>query len=103
MKFLINVRCITFYTTFLFLEKEIDEKIRKAVPRVVWSFKFFLHPTRPALMKLLYENLDLTSIDLKDILELSWNEFYSHSYSLEKKGYIIIEDKFVDNPKLQVL
>ena len=86
-----------------FLEKEVDEKIREAVPRDLWSFKFLLHPTRLALMKLLYENLDLTSIDLKDILKLSWNEFYSHAYSLEKKGYIVIEDKFVEDLKRQVL
>ena len=56
-----------------------------------------------AMVKLLYENLELSSIEIKENLKLSWNDFTTHSLSLKKNGYVRIEDGFIDGSKRQML
>lgn len=84
-------------------DKEIEKEVKGVIPHDIMNYKFLFHPVRLSIIKLLYENLELTSMELKDILRISWNDYYTYAYSLGKKGYIKIEDQFVDGNKRQVL
>ena len=84
-------------------DPNIESNVKQAVPVDLWSFKHIFHPTKLAILKLLYENISFTSTDLKSILKLSWNDFYCHAYSLQKKGLITIEEEFAYGNKKQTL
>lgn len=83
--------------------KEVEEKIAEAIPQEIYDFKYLLHPVRMSIIKLLYENLEMTSIEMKEIMRVSWNDYSTHSLSLKKRGYINVEEGFVDGKRRQLL
>lgn len=67
------------------------------ISKELFEFKFLLHPLRLAIMKSLSDNPQLTTTDLKNLLNISWTELSNHLKALKKKGYILTESKFIDN------
>lgn len=84
-------------------DKDLESNIRQGIPRNILEFKFLLHPLRLSMTKLLYENLELSSVDIKDILNISWNDYTTHTTALKKKGYINVTDRFIEGNKRQIL
>ncbi|MCE7737592.1 MAG: hypothetical protein GPJ54_22065 [Candidatus Heimdallarchaeota archaeon] len=69
------------------------------IPKDIYNYKFLLHPIRLSMAKLLYENMQMTSIELKTMLEVSTNDINTHINALQKKGYIHTEHKFVEGSR----
>lgn len=84
-------------------DKEIEEKITDAIPKNLLDSKYLLHPVRMAMLKLLYESLEMSSVELKDIIGITWNDYTTHTVSLKKYGYIRIDDGFIDGKRRQLL
>lgn len=84
-------------------DSEIENNLKEAIPKSIYDFKFLLHPIRLSMTKLLYENMELTSIDMKNILDVSWNDYTTHATALKNKKYISIDDQFVEGAKRNVL
>ena len=84
-------------------DKEIEEKLKESIPKDIFDYKYLLHPIRLTFTKLLYENLELTSIEIRDILEISWNEYFTHLKALKKHKMLHVEERFIDGQKRQVL
>lgn len=57
-------------------------------------YRHLLHPFRLSVMQLLYTNAKLTSIEIKERLDLSWSDYYNSIRSLEKLGLINVFDDF---------
>lgn len=106
VKDLFKSQTILYYTLIgqsRIADKELEEEVKNSIPRDFLHFKFLLHPIKLSITKLLYENLEFTSIEIKNILDVSWNDYYTHAGALQKKGYIRVEDEFVDGIKRQML
>ena len=67
------------------------------------NLKYLLNPVRMGILKLLYKNVELSSVEIKEGLNISWNEYTNHSLSLKKSGYVRIEDGFIDGSIRQFL
>lgn len=82
----------------LFNQSQIDEKsekeIRQAIPQEIINYRYLLHPIRLTIMKLLYNEYQIPSTDIKKALGISWGDFANHSKSLREKGYIEVKDVF---------
>ncbi|MHA2168826.1 MAG: transcriptional regulator [Candidatus Kariarchaeaceae archaeon] len=63
----------------------------------------FLHPIRLTITKLLYENVELSSIEIKEWLQLSWGNYSTHVKALKKKGYIHVKEAFHDATVKQII
>lgn len=81
----------------------LEQNIKESIPKNFLSYRFLLHPIRLSMVKLLFENMQFTSIQIRNILEISWNEYYAHAEALEKKNYISITEEFIDDSKRSVL
>jgi len=106
VKELFKSQTILYYTLIgqsKITDEELESNVKKAVPSNFLEYRFLFHPVKLAIVKLLYENLEFTSIELKNILEISWNDFHTHASALRKKGYIRMEDEFVMGVKRQML
>lgn len=106
IKELFHSQTILYYTLVgqsRISDKEIADDLKKCIPRDIFEFKYLLHPVRLSFMKLLYESIELTSIELRDILEVKWNEYYAHLKILKKNKLVRVEDKFKDGLKRQIL
>jgi DNA-binding MarR family transcriptional regulator len=56
-----------------------------------------MHPIRLAMIKILYDNYKLTTIELKQILQLDKNSFHNNLNSLEKDRLIEITKELTEN------
>lgn len=63
----------------------------------MYQYRFLLHPYRLAIMKLLNKYIRLSSLEIKEKLNLSWGEYSNTITSLKKKGYISYSDDFDEN------
>lgn len=77
-------------------DKYIDE-LKNNVPQDLIKFRYLMHPTRLMIVKLLHSEYSLASVEIKNILNIPWGDFGSHTKSLEKYGYIEIKDQFTEN------
>lgn len=84
-------------------EKGINDKIKESIPHDLFEFKHIFHPIRLSLMKILFESLEMTSVEIRDILDIKWNEYYSHINALKKFKLIKVEEKFKDGYLRQVV
>lgn len=84
-------------------DKEVESNLKNAIPRDLFEFKHVFHPVRLSFLKLLYENLEMTSIEIKDILEIQWSEYFGHLKILKKNELVRVEEKFKDGHIRQVL
>lgn len=89
--------------TQLGTKDDIEFVKKSSIPTQLMDYRYLMHPVRLSIMKLLSEEGNLTSVEVKHSLEISWGEYYSHINSLKKKEYIRVQDEFVNNTKRQVL
>ncbi|OLS26073.1 MAG: hypothetical protein HeimC2_16950, partial [Candidatus Heimdallarchaeota archaeon LC_2] len=80
-----------------------DDTIGTHIPKSLFKHKFLMHPVRLAMMKILTENQVVTSIELKNKLDLSWGEFSHHLTNMKKHHLIQIDDKFIDGITKQAI
>ncbi|MHA2253755.1 MAG: transcriptional regulator, partial [Candidatus Kariarchaeaceae archaeon] len=76
-----------------------EDKIKNGVPAELFNFKYFFHPVRISILKLLSENTSMFSTEIRDELGITWNEFTSHLNSLQNKGMIRFSEEFIDGTK----
>ncbi|MHA2252225.1 MAG: winged helix-turn-helix domain-containing protein [Candidatus Kariarchaeaceae archaeon] len=72
------------------LEKSYEASMTSAMQQ----YKHLLHPFRLSIIQLLYINSRLTSIEIKERLDLSWSDFYNSVRRLEKLKLIRVFDDF---------
>jgi hypothetical protein len=82
------------------INKDIDEKLISNIPLDMLQYKFLMHPTRLAIMKLLFTYDRLSSIEIKSTLQISWSEYQTHIRALQTKLLIKVSDDF-DNGSLK--
>ncbi|MHA2251175.1 MAG: transcriptional regulator [Candidatus Kariarchaeaceae archaeon] len=82
---------------------KIEGEVRQRLPVDILNFKFLLNPIRLTITKLLYENVTLSSIEIRDLLQISWGTYSTHFKALKKNGYISATDEFRDGSLVQVL
>lgn len=75
-------------------EEEIYKTMRDQLPSEMTKFKFLLNPVRLNIIKLLYDNFHLTSIQIKENLNLTWSDYSHNILALEEKGYVSTEVSF---------
>lgn len=80
-----------------------EDELAKSIPKEIFDHKFLMHPVRLAMAKLLFETIELTSIELKNSLDLSWGDYSSHIKALKKKKFIYIREEFRDVSVKQVI
>lgn len=83
--------------------KEIDENTIQPEAQDIFKYKFLLHPVRLSIMKLLYENIQMTSLEIKEKLGISWNDVGNHITALKEKGYISTDHQFQEGSRKQVV
>ncbi len=80
------------------------EELQKNMPQDLIKFRYLMHPIRLMIIKLLYSEFSLSSIEIKRVLKITWGEYTSHAKSMQKKGYLDIKEQFtVDASVKQVL
>lgn len=72
------------------LEKSYEASMTAAMEQ----YRHLLHPFRLSIMQLLYTSPRLTSIEIKERLDLSWSDYYNSIRSLEKINLIKVFDDF---------
>lgn len=77
--------------------------LREDFPPELLQERFLLHPVRLAMCKILANNPQITSSDLRIRLGISWGDYTGHTKALGEKGYILLEDKIIDGIKKQVI
>ncbi|MHA2253558.1 MAG: transcriptional regulator, partial [Candidatus Kariarchaeaceae archaeon] len=83
--------------------REIRTELRNSVPQEIFNHKFLMNPVRLAITKLLYENTELTSTEIKETLQISWSHYSNHVKALKKQDYIHIRQEFRDESVKQIL
>jgi hypothetical protein len=73
------------------------------IPPELFEYKALLHPVRMAMMKVLIDNPLMTSVELKEYLNLTWSEYRNQMNVLKKLRYVYITEKFVENSVKQVI
>lgn len=76
-----------------FLNKNYEASMKSEMD----EYRHFLHPFRLSIMKLLFTDTILSSIEIKMRLELSSSEFYNSIRPLEKQNLIRVYDDFDEN------
>ncbi len=97
-------------TGFLLLGQKLSRKddvneiiFREDFPPELLQERFLLHPVRLAMCKILKNNPQITSSELRTRLDIGWGDYTGHTKALSEKGYILLEDKIIDNIKKQVI
>ena len=67
------------------------------IPKEIYGYKFYLNPIRLSILKLLSQETYLTTVEIKERLELPWHTVTNHLNSLKNYGSIIVEQKFVEH------
>lgn len=78
-------------------DRKLESKLRSSVPKGLLEFKFLLHPIKLSMMKVLHESMNVSTVELRQELGISWNEFNYHLNQLKKKGYVRVEVDIVDH------
>ena len=87
-----------------FVQKEkIDPELAKEFPAEILDQKFLLHPVRMSICKLLSEYQNITSMELRGKLGVSWSDFSAHTKALKEKGFIHVEDRVIEDSFRQVI
>ncbi|MHA2252042.1 MAG: transcriptional regulator [Candidatus Kariarchaeaceae archaeon] len=103
---IIDNRPYLFYLVFgqaLSDSKRFEVELKNKFPIDIFNYKFLMQPVRLAITKLLYENSELSSIEIKEILQITWGSYSTHTKALKKKEYILVREEFVDGSVKQIL
>ena len=61
------------------------------------AYRYLMHPIRLTIMKVLNNENQMRSVDIKHLLDISWGEYSTHVKSLEQNGYIETQNEFSQN------
>jgi hypothetical protein len=78
------------------VDKKTYREFMKQVPPDLLEYKFLLHPVRLAILKVMYDYVNLTTIQLKEKLGLTWTEFNNGIKSMKRADLLHEQTKFVD-------
>ena len=66
----------------------------------LFQYSFLLNPIRLVIIKILHDGDQVTSSELRKIMNISWGKFTSHIDALVEKGYISSFQHFINgSPK----
>jgi DNA-binding MarR family transcriptional regulator len=66
----------------------------------LFRYSFLLNPIRLVIIRILYDNDQVTSSELRKIMNISWGKFTSHIDILIERGYINSSQHFINgSPK----
>lgn len=68
------------------------EDIKETIPPELMDHKYLIHPVRMSILKLLILNDQLPSSEIRQLLGITWGEYYSNLKSMEERGYIEVEN-----------
>lgn len=81
-------------------DKYIKE-LQNNIPQDLIKYRYLMHPTRLIIIKLLYSEFSLSSIEIKRTLNIPWGDYTTHTKSLEKKGYVEIKEQFSEDASVK--
>lgn len=84
-------------------DADLQNEVIDDIPSELLHYRYLMHPIRLSIMKLLYKNFSLTSIEIRNRLKISWGEYNNHVSSLEKNKFISIHTEFLDANQRQVV
>ncbi|MHA2249648.1 MAG: transcriptional regulator [Candidatus Kariarchaeaceae archaeon] len=102
----IDYRPYLFYLFFgqsLTDNSKVETDLKYQIPHEIYNFKFLMHPVRLTMVKLLIDKIELNSIEIKGLVNISWGAYSNHVKSLKKKGYIDIREEFKDGSVRQII
>ncbi|OLS22030.1 MAG: hypothetical protein HeimC2_30840 [Candidatus Heimdallarchaeota archaeon LC_2] len=67
------------------------------------KFKFLMNPVRLGIIGLLFKYSEYQQSEIRKALDISWGQFSGHVNSLEKEGYISINNQFIDGNNSKIL
>ena len=73
------------------------------IPTQILGFKYFFHPVRLSILKLLSDHIKLSTVELRDSLDISWNVLNPHLLSLQENEYVSIKSDFSDGKLRKVI
>lgn len=96
---------------FLLGQKEVrknlgilEEKLEAALFAELDEYRNILHPLKLSIMQLVYVDNKISSVEVKDKLEISWSDHHRSINSLSKLNFInVIEDFDQEGSKRQFL
>ncbi|MHA2029556.1 MAG: transcriptional regulator [Candidatus Kariarchaeaceae archaeon] len=66
----------------------------------LFRYSFLLNPIRLVIIRILHDNDQVTSSELRKIMNISWGKFTSHIDTLIERGYINSSQHFINgSPK----
>ncbi|MHA2031057.1 MAG: transcriptional regulator [Candidatus Kariarchaeaceae archaeon] len=84
-------------------ESEWKKEIPDKLPPGLIQYRYLMSPIRLSMMKLLYKNFSLTSIEIKNELSISWGDYANHINSLEKRKFVSIQTEFREAVPRQIV
>jgi DNA-binding MarR family transcriptional regulator len=85
-------------------KKSTQKRIREQIPTDLKEFKFLLHPVRLTVMKLLFDNMAMSVLELRNLLNLTNNQINNTIKELLRKNYVETHPQFIgDGPKKLVI
>lgn len=96
-------------SAFILLTVRLDQstdqqaEFTQEIPSQILEFKFLMNPVRLSICKVLKENVEIASRELRDTLGLSWGDFSTHITALKKRGFIHSYSKFEDGMEKQYM
>ncbi|MHA2338580.1 MAG: right-handed parallel beta-helix repeat-containing protein [Candidatus Hodarchaeales archaeon] len=84
-------------------DQEISAETEDVVPIELQKFKFLLNPIKLAVIKVLYQYSSYPAYIVRELLQISWGKFSSHTKSLIEKGYISSQEEFYDGSPTRIL
>ncbi|MCE7737529.1 MAG: hypothetical protein GPJ54_21745 [Candidatus Heimdallarchaeota archaeon] len=82
---------------------DLSDELKKAIPDKLLEYKFLMNPVRLSICKLLIDSVDLPSKNIKEALDVSWDNFGTHSKALRDEGLVETYSKFVDGIESQII
>jgi DNA-binding MarR family transcriptional regulator len=84
-------------------DSDLQNEVIDDIPSELLHYRYLMHPIRLSIMKLLYKNFSLTSVDIRNQLKISWGEYNNHITSSVKNKFVSIHTEFHDANQRQVV
>ncbi|MCE7735722.1 MAG: hypothetical protein GPJ54_12640 [Candidatus Heimdallarchaeota archaeon] len=102
---ILGVKSAAFILLTIRLDQSTDQQAEytQDIPSQILEFKFLMNPVRLSICKVLKENVEIASRELRDTLGLSWGDFSTHTAALKKRDFIHSYSKFEDGMEKQYM
>jgi DNA-binding MarR family transcriptional regulator len=84
-------------------KQPVDPALKQDFPTELQKYKFYLHPVKLSISKILRETLLIATSQLRKQLDVPWSVLNNNLRSMAKKNLILIENKFIDGSVKQVV